>query len=164
MPSPETAQPSRRDFVKTAAAAAAVAATSSYAVSASAASYAKIPGANDRVRTGVIGFGDRMRGGDIPAFMSNAKDLNFELVAVSDIWKLKREQGAEYLTKLTGNKIDPMVNNDALYARKDIDAVLIATADFQHRATVGQLFTQYRQDRVAIAFTGTGKLFAHISI
>ena len=57
MPSPETtpdttSQPTRRDFVKTAAAAAAAAATSSYALSASAASYASILGANDRVRIG----------------------------------------------------------------------------------------------------------------
>lgn len=120
--------------MKTASAALAVAATSarSYASSASAASYSKIPGANDRVRTGVIGFGDRMKSGDIPAFQASAKELNFELVAVSDIWKLKREQGAEYLTKLTGNKVDAMRNNDELYARKDVDAVLIATADFQH--------------------------------
>jgi predicted dehydrogenase len=125
---PET---NRREFVKLGGAALAVAATQT-ARSASAASYAKIPGANDRVRTGVIGFGDRMKDGDIPAFMANCKEMNFELVAVSDIWKLKREQGADYLTKLTGNKIDAVQNNDALYARNDIDAVLIATADFQH--------------------------------
>ena len=112
-------------------AALAVAATQT-ARSANAASYAKIPGANDRVRTGVIGFGDRMKDGDIPAFQANAKEMNFELVAVSDIWKLKREQGADYLTKLTGNKVDAVQNNDALYGRNDIDAVLIATADFQH--------------------------------
>jgi len=117
--------------VKIGGAALAVAATQT-ARSASAASYAKIPGANDRVRTGVIGFGDRMKDGDIPAFQANAKEMNFELVAVSDIWKLKREQGADYLTKLTGNKVDAVQNNDALYGRNDIDAVLIATADFQH--------------------------------
>jgi predicted dehydrogenase len=127
-----TTETNRRDFVKIGGAALAVAATQSYALRASASSYAKIPGANDRVRTGVIGFGDRMKGGDIPAFMASAKDLNFQLVAVSDIWNRRRNEGANYLEKLTGDKIDPMVNNDALYARKDIDAVLIATADFQH--------------------------------
>ncbi len=90
---PET---SRRKFLKTAGAALAVAATQSgpsYALKASAASYAKIPGANDRVRTGVIGCGDRMLGGDIPAFMSHPKEMNFELVCVSDIWKRAREDG-----------------------------------------------------------------------
>ena len=113
---------SRRDFVKIGGAALAVAATQT------AHSYAKIIGANDRVRVGVVGCGDRMRGGDIPAFLNSAKDLNFQLVAVSDIWKMRREDGAAYVSKLTGDPIDPVANNEALYARNDIDAVLIATA------------------------------------
>jgi predicted dehydrogenase len=117
---------SRRDFVKLGGAALAVAATQT------AKSYAKIVGANDRVRVGVVGCGDRMRGGDIPAFLASAKEMNFQLVAVSDIWNRRREDGAAYIGKLTGDKIDPVVNNEALYARNDIDAVLIATADFQH--------------------------------
>ena len=126
---PEPCQPSktnRRDFVKLGGAALAVAATQT------AQSYAKIVGANDRVRTGIIGGGDRMLGGDVPAFVANQKDMNFELVAVSDIWKHARERAAATVEKACGSKIDMLPNNDALYARKDIDAVLIATADFQH--------------------------------
>ena len=73
-----------------------------------------------------------MLGGDVPAFVANQKDMNFELVAVSDIWKLAREKGAATVEKLGGSKVDMMRNNDELYARNDIDAVLIATADFQH--------------------------------
>jgi predicted dehydrogenase len=129
MTNPET---TRRDFVKLGSATLAVAATQTYAMSASAASYAKIPGANDRVRTGIIGCGDRMLGGDLPAFVSSQKEMNFELVAVSDIWKLAREKGAAQVEKVSGSKVDMVRNNDELYARKDIDAVLIATADFQH--------------------------------
>jgi predicted dehydrogenase len=134
MPTPETdpKDTTRRDFVKLTTATIAAAATSTYAMSASAASYAKIPGANDRVRTGIIGCGDRMLGGDLPAFASNQKDMNFELVAVSDIWKLARERGVAQVEKVAGAKVDMVRNNDELYARKDIDAVLIATADFQH--------------------------------
>ncbi len=128
MQSPDT---NRRDFVKLGTAALAVAATQkSYA--SSAASYGKIIGANDRVRTGIIGGGDRMLGGDVPAFVANQKDMNFELVAVSDIWKLARERAAAAVEKACGSKIDMVRNNEELYARNDIDAVLIATADFQH--------------------------------
>ena len=116
----------RRDFVKMGGAAIAVAATQS------AASYAKIVGANDRVRVGVVGCGDRMKQSLIPSFQVSAREMNFELVAVSDIWNRRREEGAAYIEKLSGNKIDPVVNNEALYARKDVDAVLVATADFQH--------------------------------
>ncbi len=121
-----TLDTNRRDFVKLGGAALAVAATQT------AQSYAKIVGANDRVRTGIIGCGDRMLGGDLPAFVASQKDMNFELVAVSDIWKIARERGAATVEKVAGSKVDMVRNNEELYARKDVDAVLIATADFQH--------------------------------
>src|SRR6201986_4597669 len=117
----------RREFLKLGGTA--LAAT---AVSWNARSYASIVGANDRVKVGIIGFGDRMKGGEIPAFQQHAKEMNFEIVAVSDIWNRRREEGAAYLQKLNGNTVTPVRNNDELYARKDIDAVIIATADFQH--------------------------------
>jgi predicted dehydrogenase len=117
----------RRDFLK--AGGAALAATT---VSWNASSYAAIPGANDRVRVAVVGCGDRMKSSLIPSFLEHAKECNFEFVAVSDIWNRRREEGAAYVTKLSGSKVDPVRNNDELYARKDVDAVIVATADFQH--------------------------------
>jgi predicted dehydrogenase len=117
----------RRDFLKVSGAAVAAS-----AVSWNARSYAAILGANDRVRVGVVGCGDRMKQGDLPAFQQNAKDMNFQIVAVSDIWNRRREEGAAFIEKLCGNPVDQARNNDELYARKDVDAVLIATADFQH--------------------------------
>jgi predicted dehydrogenase len=117
----------RRDFLKVSGAA--MAAT---AVSWNARSYAAILGANDRVRVGIVGCGDRMKGGDLPAFQKNAKDMNFQIVAVSDIWSRRREEGAAFIQKLCGNPVEQARNNDELYARKDVDAVIIATADFQH--------------------------------
>ena len=116
---------SRRDFLKLSAA--------TVAASQTARSYAAIVGSNDRVRVGVIGCGDRMKQSLIPSFLVSAKELNFQFVAVSDIWNRRREEGAAYVSKLSGGgKIDPVRNNDDLYARKDVDAVLVATADFQH--------------------------------
>ncbi|WP_433974733.1 Gfo/Idh/MocA family oxidoreductase [Tunturiibacter lichenicola] len=117
----------RRDFLKMSGAALATT-----AVSWTATSYASIIGANDRVKVGVIGCGDRMKGALIPAFAQNAKDMNFQFVAVSDIWNRRREEGAAYIQKVSGDTVTPVRNNDELYARKDVDAVLIATADFQH--------------------------------
>jgi predicted dehydrogenase len=81
---------------------------------------------------GVVGAGDRMKQGDLPAFQQSAKDLNFQIVAVSDIWSRRREEGAAFIEKLCGNTVETVRNNDELYARKDVDAVLVATADFQH--------------------------------
>ena len=119
----------RREFLKTTGAA--VAAT---AFSMSARSYGAIPGANDRVKVGIVGCGDRMKSGDLPAFYQHAKELNFQVVAVSDIWNRRRDEGAAYIQKLAGttDPIVPVRNNDELYARKDVDAVIVATADFQH--------------------------------
>ncbi len=121
----------RRDFLKAGAATLAVTAVSS-AVSWNASSYAQILGSNDRVRVGIVGCGDRMKQGDLPAFQQSARELNFQVVAVSDIWNRRREEGAAFIEKLCGNPVDQVRNNDELYARKDVDAVIIATADFQH--------------------------------
>ena len=123
----ETKSNDRRDFLKLGGAALATT-----AVSWSAKSYAKVIGANDRVNVGVVGCGDRMKQALIPAFLQNSKDMNFEFVAVSDIWSMRREEGVAYIKKLCGCSTDAVRNNDELYARKDVDAVLIATADFQH--------------------------------
>ena len=117
----------RRDFLK--ASSAAVAAT---AVSWNARSYAAILGANDRVNVGVVGCGDRMKQSLIPAFLQYSKEFNFQFVAVSDLWSRRREEGAAFIQQHSGNTVDTVRNNDELYARKDVDAVLVATADFQH--------------------------------
>src|SRR5437879_419606 len=79
----------RRDFVKTAAAGVAGMA----AASIPAASYARILGANDRVRVGIVGFSDRFRQALLPAFKAAGPALNFEIVAVSDIWNRRRDEG-----------------------------------------------------------------------
>jgi predicted dehydrogenase len=122
-----TENPTRREFLKVAGAGLAGAAAES-----SAASYARILGANDRVRVGVVGFSDRLRSALVPAFQAHARELNFELSAVSDIWKRRREEGVAHLAGLTGRSIAGARNNEELYDRKDVDAVMIATADFQH--------------------------------
>jgi predicted dehydrogenase len=120
---------SRRRFIETAGLGAAGLAL---APRLTAASYRNVPGANDRVRVGIVGFADRAKASLIPALMAHAGDLNFAPVAVADIWSRRREEGAEFLGKLTGQTIALARNNDELYDRKDVDAVIIATADFQH--------------------------------
>ena len=118
----------RRDFLKMGSAVLAGA-----AVPWTATSYAAIAGANDRVRVGLIGAGDRAKGALVPAFQEHAKELNFEFVAVSDIWNRRRDEGAAFIQKQCGGgPVASVRNNDELYARKDVDAVIVATADFQH--------------------------------
>ncbi len=85
-------QNSRRNFIKKTALTTAGVYMGANAFSAK--SYRKIIGANDRVRVGVVGFSDRHRSSHVPSFMNHYKELNFDLVAVSDIWNKRREEGA----------------------------------------------------------------------
>lgn len=121
---------SRRNFIKTTAKA--TAATYAATLGFSAKSYANIIGANDRVRLGVVGYSDRFRQSHLPCFLNHYKELNFDLVAVSDIWKIRREEGKDFLEKTMGHTIRAARNNEELYAGKDMDGVFISTADFQH--------------------------------
>ena len=101
-------------------------------LSSSAASYARILGANDRVRVGIFGFSERFRDALVPAFQQHAAELNFEFAALSDIWRLRREEGLAHLKKITGKDVAGARNNAELLDRRDVDAVFVATSDFQH--------------------------------
>src|SRR5215467_11740436 len=122
---------SRREFIKSAAAG-----TAALAIGSTAFSYGRIRGANDRVRVGFVGPGDRARDALIPAFLQLAGQLNFEPVAVCDIWNKRRDEGVEFVAKkaadnnvaLGGEQLAKARNLDELLAMKDIDAVIIATA------------------------------------
>lgn len=121
---------SRRQFVKNAALTTAGVYAGVSAFSAS--SYRKIIGANDRVRVGVVGYSDRHKSSHMPCFMNHYKELNFDLVAVSDIWKLRREEGAAAWKEKMGHDVVACRNNEEMYSKKLVDAVFISTADFQH--------------------------------
>ena len=120
----------RRDFLKKASLS--TAAISIGAMAFPASSYSRIIGSNDRVQIGVVGFSNRAKHSLIPATLAHAKELNFEFTAVSDIWNRRREEGAAFLKEKTGKKIRAARNNEELYDKKDVDVVIISTADFQH--------------------------------
>lgn len=119
----------RRDFMRTTAAATAGVAASRLNIL----QPERVLGANGRVRVALVGASDRALSSLIPAFQTYAKELNFELVAVCDIWKKRREEVPGQLAQKYGIAAPAGVRNtDELYDRKDIDAVIVATADFQH--------------------------------
>jgi predicted dehydrogenase len=95
-------------------------------------SYGNIIGANDRVRVGVVGLSDRFRSSLFPCFMDHAKEQNFEIVALSDIWSRRRDEGKELFKNKAGWDVTLCRNNDELYEKDIVDAVIISTADFQH--------------------------------
>lgn len=138
-PAPKTTDPAhelpvsstdmpRRDFVRSAIVGAAGLAVAPR----TAASYSRILGANDRVRVGVVGFSDRFREAHLPVYGKIGKEMNFEIVGVSDIWNRRRDEGVAQIGAVTGNKIRAFRNNEEMYEAKATDAVVISTADFQH--------------------------------
>src|SRR3954451_9657880 len=116
---------SRRLFIKQTAMAGAGVVVTKAGFSAS--SYRRIIGANDRVRVGVVGFSDRHRSSHIPSFMNHYKELNFDLVAVSDIWKKRREDGSAIWKEKMGHDVVACRNNEEMYDKKLVDAVFVST-------------------------------------
>ena len=98
----------RRTFIKQAAIGAAVLAYPS----------SKVLGANDRVRVGMIGVGDR--GNDL--LDQVVKVSNVELVAMADIYSRRRDQAK---SKVPGIQTFPDYRE--LLDRKDIDGVIVAS-------------------------------------
>lgn len=126
----------RREFIKKAGFAAAGLVIGSKGMSA--ASYSRIKGANDRVNVAVVGYSDRFKSSLLPAFQANCEKLNFDIVGVSDLWRLRREEAKSTLETRFGHGIKTYLNNDQMYEDKDIDAVIISTADFQHALHVAE--------------------------
>ena len=122
--------PTRRKFLKQSTKAAAAGYLGLVGLNAK--SYARIMGANDRVGVGVVGFSDRFRSSLMPSFLNHYKEMNFEFIAVSDIWSVRRDEGQALLKSKMGNEITAFRNNEELYGLKGLDAVIISTADFQH--------------------------------
>ena len=97
----------------------------------SAFSYSRIKGANERILLGHIGIGDR--GSELQWIASQLKDKqNLEMAAVCDLWKVNREKAAARAQSVYGRAPRAFQCMDDLLAQKDIDAVIISTADFQH--------------------------------
>jgi predicted dehydrogenase len=118
---------SRRDFIRAAAATTTVATLKLPGWSGR-----RILGSNEKIRVGVAGFSDRARYSLLPAFLHLAPELKFEITAVSDIWRLRREEAAAFFREKTGREPALFRNNEEMYASRKVDAVIISTADFQH--------------------------------
>ena len=120
----------RRDFIKKTSTAAIAIGGAGLGLSAK--SYGQILGANDKVRVGIVGYSDRFRSSLLPSFMNHAKELNFEFSAISDIWSRRRDEGKAEIKGKTGFDVTLFRNNEEMFDKNAVDAVIISTADFQH--------------------------------
>jgi predicted dehydrogenase len=109
----------RRDFTRAATAAGVATATSALSAS-------RVLGANDRVRIGFIGLGNR---GDqvLSAFLEH-RDKDADVVAVCDIY----QPYLDFAAKKIGGNPEQYRDYQKLLERKDLDAVVIATPDHWH--------------------------------
>src|ERR1700722_205579 len=114
----------RRTFVKQAAGALLV-------TGMDARSYARVLGANDRIRLGQLGCGDRS-GGHVHMVQLASKQMPVETVAVCDLWSLARERRAAQVKKAFDIEPQKYKYSEEMLSRNDIDGVMIATGDFQH--------------------------------
>ncbi len=113
----------RRDFVRLSAAFGALGALEAF-------SYARSMGASDRINLAIVGAGQRGRA-LLEEIRALAPEMNARIAAVCDIWRIPRERISEEV-RAWGEPPERCRNTDELYALKDIDAVIIATADHQH--------------------------------
>jgi len=115
----------RRGFLKTAS-------VGTVAMSMSAASYARVKGANDRISIGIIGCGSRGLDAHMAGIYPFAKDQNIEVTAVCDPWRIRREMAAAKAKEQYGREARPFVSYRDVLALDDIDAVMIASPDHVH--------------------------------
>ncbi len=118
----------RRNFLKQSAGLAGLAAVKPAA--ASAASYANIVGANDRIRAGLIGCGG-MGSGDLSDFL---KIKNTQCAALCDVDESHIAQAAKNVLEPAGNPAPALTTQDfrRVLDMKDVDAVIVGTPDHWH--------------------------------
>src|SRR6266849_9595004 len=93
-------------------------------------SYGRILGANDRISLGQVGVG--RRGTELGEIVARLKAKNVEMTAVCDLWKVNREAAVGRAASAYGRAPRAFQYMQDLLALKDVDAVLVSTADFQH--------------------------------
>src|SRR5512146_1726779 len=117
---------SRRTFLK-----AGVGTSAAWAFSA--ASYAKVKGANDRIAIAQIGCGDRGTNAHmIQGIGPFAKEQNIEVTAVCDPWRVRQEMASAAAQEKFGRPARKFSSYRDVMALKDIDAVMIASPDVHH--------------------------------
>jgi len=120
----------RRDFLKTS--------------SAAAGAFSLLPGisarakdANQRLRIGMIGPGDR-------GFAAHVKTLaklknegrKIDVVAVAEVYSVRRDQTANYIKNENGNDVARYVDYRDMIEKENLDAVSIATPDHWHHRQI----------------------------
>lgn len=111
----------------------------SFLGSATAASYSRVAGANDRIQIGQIGCGNRAFGHRRMLKLSMESDPNFDLRGVCDIWTVNRERAADHARDVFGRRPKTFKYSEEMLADPELDAVMIATGDHQHARILAEV-------------------------
>lgn len=118
----------RRNFLKKAMMGTALVSVGGVLPGFSAKSYARIVGANDRIRVGAAGVNARGF-----ALANNfCKQKNCEVIYVCDVDKRAIEKSIASIEKITGNAPKPEGDIRKMIEAQDVDAIMIATPDHWH--------------------------------
>lgn len=120
----------RREFVKSSAAGAAAAIGTMVVPG-------RAFGANDRISLGLVGAGSRARALTKWVYELE-KSHNVEFTAVCDIWNQRREASAAQFKQHYGRDVRTCRTLSEIGSLKDVDGLVIATADFQHAYHLAQ--------------------------
>ena len=124
---------SRRDFCRGSAGLAGI-------LAAGAAPSLYAAGANERVRVACVGYSDRFRQSLLPSFRGHMKRLDFDLVAVADLWKkrlnekAKPELDSAFWMEIAEKKGDEVVANIAIVVLKQEDYLLFKQLEALEKA------------------------------
>src|SRR5581483_7570123 len=86
-------------------------------------SYARILGANDRIRLAQLGCGDRSEG-HVHMVQMASRHTPVETVAVCDIWSLAREKRAAQVKQIFGTEPQMFKYSEQMLVKNDIDGVM----------------------------------------
>jgi predicted dehydrogenase len=114
---------SRRNFLATAAGTAALGLTATRARA--------VNGANERIRIGIIGCGNRASS-LVNEIKEQAPKQNVTIVACCDVWKVNLNKMAAWVKENFGEQPYTCTRFGDLLKRDDVAAVVIATPDFAH--------------------------------
>ena len=117
--------PTRREFIKTTGSVAAAAYLAPSVVTA--ATRRRSIGANDRIRIGIIGCGDRGCNAHMKGIHAHLAATNFEIVALADPWRVARENANAMVKEWFGRDAKQFVSYRDLLALEEVDAVMIAS-------------------------------------
>ena len=131
---PPSASPAipRRSFLKTSGLALGAALTAAGTRPLTAAERTRSVGANERIRIGIIGCGNRGRTAHMPGIHQHLAATNFEIVALADPWRVARAEANALVKEWFGREAREFGSYRDLLAMDGLDAVMIASPDHHH--------------------------------